>query len=74
MAENKQNNDSMCWEVTNCPAGLYLICDAYKKGLNCFEIFPRPCCKREKSERCRECEVFIKICTLRGLNPEDYKF
>jgi len=27
-----------------CPASFYVICEGYKKGLNCWETAEKPCC------------------------------
>jgi len=55
-----------CWEYRGCTASLYLMCEAYKRGLNCWEYPDKPCCKRKDLTRCRECEVYLGVMRMRA--------
>ncbi|HIE08398.1 MAG TPA: hypothetical protein EYP65_00945 [Armatimonadetes bacterium] len=48
-----------CFEVYPCPASMYLQCEAYAKGLNCWDVPDKPCCKRKDLSRCLNCPVYI---------------
>jgi len=50
------------WDVKGCPASMYLVCKAYERKKNCWEVegIGIPCCKRLRKDRCPTCEVFQK--------------
>lgn len=50
---NKRN----CWEIKSCSAGLYIICDAYKSNVNCWEVSKPVCCNKEKVT-CLDCIIY----------------
>ena len=52
-------NVCQCYEVRGCPASLYLRCEAYATGRNCWEAPTKPCCKAADLQRCRFCSVAI---------------
>lgn len=51
-----------CFEVYPCPASMYLQCEAYKRGINCWDVPVKPCCKRRDLSRCKTCPVYIAAC------------
>ena len=61
-SEDKPKPLRRCFEVYPCPASMYLQCEAYAKGLNCWDVPEKPCCKRKDLSRCLNCPVFIAAC------------
>lgn len=49
---------NLCSNTRGCPASLYMNCQGYKDGLNCWEVNDKPCCLDTDRSRCRSCEVY----------------
>jgi hypothetical protein len=49
-----------CWDIRYCPAGLYMICEAYRKKNNCFEV-EKPVCCQNKKDACSNCYIYQEI-------------
>lgn len=48
-----------CRDIRRCPGSHYVECEAYIRGVNCWEIADKPCCKRRSLDRCDDCWVYV---------------
>ncbi|MDD2717393.1 MAG: hypothetical protein PHW04_16000 [Candidatus Wallbacteria bacterium] len=61
MSEKKKH----CWDIHACPACHYLYCEAYKQGINCWEVKIKPCCKRQDFARCQKCGIYQEYINIK---------
>lgn len=54
----RSRRQSACSDLRKCPASHYHNCQAYKSGLNCWDIEDVPCCRRNDKARCYTCTLY----------------
>ncbi len=44
-------------KYSGCPASMYMICEGFENGKNCWELEEKPCCPVTDSSVCKTCRV-----------------